>query len=900
VTEATRPSGRPRPPQPVTRPDGVPPAAAGRWPLVGRWEEVELVDAALRSDQVRGVVIAGVAGVGKSRLAAECAARAEARGLAVERVFATRASASIPFGAVAHLLPPTMPGTAQDRLGLVRSAVDHLARRAGGRRTVLAVDDAHLLDEGTAALVLHLAVRGSAFVIATTRAGEPSPDAVTALWKDHHAPRLDLQPLSREEVHSLLEGALAGRVSSRLTSWVYHRSEGNPLFAYELVVGGVAGGGIDAGDGVWRLVREPPPSPRLTELLQARMTGISDAERRGLALIAFGEPLDIDILDGLVGPGILGRLEAGGFARVQQDGRRFTAVAGHPLFADLARRDLGGVMGRELRGALAGAIQASGELAPADLVRVAVLRLDARLNADPRLLAAAAAHAYRTFDLELAVRLAVAARDEGAGMPALLTQAQALRGRNRAGKAEAVLAETESEAAAGDDGAEYLFTRLAGLLWGVGDQGRAEAFTGRAAGWSTSRAWQSQIRVARAMVLTAAGRLREAAELAMPLVDDPETDAVTRGRAATPLVFALLLSGRTAAAEQVAELAMSAPTGPTGRTVDWRPLLGWAAVRLETGQGLGALEERLTQLHAAAEEAQDEELAGIVGYLSGETALRCGRPVTASRWLSGALRHLDSSDPRGIRAAACAMHARAAALEGDHVTAEARLAQARDAAAARAAGKTDVRELEHAEVAVAMFRGDLTRARRLALQYADQSGDALVHEAAMLHEAVRAGHPAAQVTGRLATLAAHSDGALTAGLAEHAHALASQDADALERVAEEFADFGLHLPAAETAAEASVAATQAGLTASARRLAARSHALADRCEGARTPILASVTTIELTPRELEIALLASSDLSNREIADRLVVSPRTVETHIYRVMDKLGVSSRQELGPLLR
>ena len=91
-----------------------------------------------------------------------------------------------------------------------------------------------------------------------------------------------------------------------------------------------------------------------------------------------------------------------------------------------------------------------------------------------------------------------------------------------------------------------------------------------------------------------------------------------------------------------------------------------------------------------------------------------------------------------------------------------------------------------------------------------------------------------------------------------------------------------------------------GLSASARRLAARSQAQARRCEGTRTPILASVKTIDLTPRELEIALLASSNLSNREIADRLVVSPRTVETHIYRVMDKLGVSRRQELGPLLQ
>jgi DNA-binding CsgD family transcriptional regulator len=246
------------------------------------------------------------------------------------------------------------------------------------------------------------------------------------------------------------------------------------------------------------------------------------------------------------------------------------------------------------------------------------------------------------------------------------------------------------------------------------------------------------------------------------------------------------------------------------------------------------------------------------------------------------------------------MRARAAALEGDHARAEQRLSRARDAAAGRVQGKTETYELERADVAVAMACGDLTRARGLALRYADESDEAILHQAEMLHEAVRAGHPAALVTDKLAVLAEHCDGALTIGLAEHARALAASDVAALEQVCEGFADLGLHLLAAETAAEASVAAIRSGLIASARRLAARSHALAGRCEGARTPILGAVKTIGLTPRELEIALLASSNLSNREIADRLVVSPRTVETHIYRVMDKLGVSRRQDLGPLLQ
>lgn len=50
----------------------------------------------------------------------------------------------------------------------------------------------------------------------------------------------------------------------------------------------------------------------------------------------------------------------------------------------------------------------------------------------------------------------------------------------------------------------------------------------------------------------------------------------------------------------------------------------------------------------------------------------------------------------------------------------------------------------------------------------------------------------------------------------------------------------------------------------------------------------------LTRRELEVLLLLADGLKQREIADRLVISPRTVGTHIEHVLAKLGVHSRAE------
>ena len=55
----------------------------------------------------------------------------------------------------------------------------------------------------------------------------------------------------------------------------------------------------------------------------------------------------------------------------------------------------------------------------------------------------------------------------------------------------------------------------------------------------------------------------------------------------------------------------------------------------------------------------------------------------------------------------------------------------------------------------------------------------------------------------------------------------------------------------------------------------------------------------LTPQQREIALLAAAGLTNKQIGDRLFLSPRTVGTHLYQLFPKLGVTSRAALRDAL-
>lgn len=116
--------------------------------------------------------------------------------------------------------------------------------------------------------------------------------------------------------------------------------------------------------------------------------------------------------------------------------------------------------------------------------------------------------------------------------------------------------------------------------------------------------------------------------------------------------------------------------------------------------------------------------------------------------------------------------------------------------------------------------------------------------------------------------------------AAHAEALASRDGAALEAVAGNFQAMGSDLWAAEAMGEAAMAYREAGRKGSFIACLSKARELAARCEGARTPALQKVEFgVPLNPRELEVASLAAEGQSSQEIAERLVISLRTVDSN---------------------
>lgn len=839
------------------------------WPFVGRERELRRIVAALAQPSGAGLMIAGPPGVGRSRLAAEAAVIATRAGFACRRVLGTRAAKGIPFGALAPLL--------RDHGGDTLSAVAEVVGCDDESPLLLVVDDAHLLDEASAAVVHQLAVSRRAFVVVTVRTGEVGPDPLQALWKDGTVERLDLGPLPRPDHDRLLDELLGGPIDGACRRDLWEASQGNVLFLRELLLGAIDHGILRRERGLFRLTRTLASTPRLVELVESRLIDAGPAERELLELLALGEPIAFSLLAAVADAALLPSLERQGLVATVVVGDRLHVRLAHPLHGEVLRQRMSRLTHLALCRRLADASTDDG-----DVVQVAVWRLDGGGSASPGLMLAAARRAYDAGDLPLAERLASATSGPEAEL--LLARVYGRWGRqgDRAARLDALDGLDLPDAQRAAVALERSAVQTAQLEDPRPSLAAAEATV-------APGPWRDELRAERAHQSALRQFPEQALRLASPLLESPDGRVFVRAATAVSLAWRLL--GRFESAATLAERAstvrrtLADPVGlpEPGFLVTLR------AAALVQG---GALEAA----RSVVEVAYDESVAarcrvGQAWCASGRAlvAVQAGALVDATQlWTEAAAVFSDLGEQEPLRWCLANLAITSASI-GD-----VRWATAVLELAGPAGGLVD---LERAQAWVLAAEGQLAEAVRRLRELAEGSVRAVA--AVLWHDCVRLGD-ATLAAPALARLAEVVDGDLLWARALHAEGVAGGDAGVLVAAADRFEALGAVLFAAEASAAAAATYRRGAQSRTAQGLAGRSHALVSRCQRARTPALELAGPgAVLTAREREIAGLAARGLTSSAIAGRLTLSVRTVESHLQRTYSKLGVTSRHELADSL-
>lgn len=868
------------------------------WPIVGREQELQALVRAMEDPACGGVALVGSAGVGKTRLATRASELAAERGMTTVSVRATRSGSEIPFAALAPFFDQLGLPTEIDA-GLFRSAAAAVDERRGDHRFVLVVDDAQDLDDASSSLLDQLVDRGGTFVVLTVRLGERDAEAVLGMWKDEQILRIDVGLLADEALRTIATMAVGGPLDGATQQAIIAASAGNVLFLRELVLGAVESGALTCDLGLWRLSGSLAHSPRLVDLIQQRLAGLSEQEIEALELVALGDPVELSLLSRLVPLEAVEHLEARGLLDAPIGDSGAELRLNHPLYGEIVRAKMPSLRRARLCRALADAAEVDGEITGRDVLRVAVWRLDGGGEGRPETIVAAARAAFRSEDFELSVRLAETAWEEWGLVEAALILGDALDYSGRCREAEQLLEVAFDKATTDRQRTSVVVRRAAALFRSLAEGEKADEALEQASGSVTDHACRRELDAVRGNHLLLAGEVARAISLDEVLLGEPGDAAFAQ--ASLDVGTALALAGRTTEAieqttaglETRRDLDDEAQLSAIGVFLVAQALAFLHAGRLGEAEGLSEAGYKV-----AVERLNSHGQAWFASVL-GLVRLAQGRLSSATNLFREVASLFGSFNHPG-RAWGLGGAALAAGQMGDPETASVALDEL-DAMAPTAVHLMDV-GIARGRAWSAVAAGELSSARTTlwgAVALAEQWGQ-LAAASEALHDLVRLGDRS-EAPARLEELAGEVDGSFMEARVLYGRAAATGDPSLAAEAADRFETVGATLFAAEaTSLERELAAGQ-GLARRAAAAGTRTRRLLGACEGVRTPALGRPGPgVHLSVREHEVALLAAQDLTSRQIADRLVLSVRTIDNHLQRVYMKLGLSSRAELADHLQ
>lgn len=857
--------------------------------LTGRDSELEDIRRALTGAKHSGVVIAGAPGVGKTWLAREALRRAEASGERTKWIVGTDSARALPLGAFIGLLGNAMA----DPLTNVRRVIESFVARQRSGRVVVGVDDAHLLD-GLSAVVIHqLAQSGGARLVVTVRTGAAEPDAVTALWKDGPLARLDLEPLSVVATRAVIESTLGGPVDARSAARFRRLTGGNTLFLRQLLTDQMAAGRMRRVAGVWMWDGDVAISASLSDTVGRRLDRLSPELALVVDTLSQCEPLAVDVLCDLVRREDLIAAETMGLVNVERTAGGLRARLAHPLFGELRRAGAGEMYLSTIRGRLATRLARNGDADMQATVRRALLRLESDLDPDPGLYLESARHAMTLLDLDLAGRLASAAADAGA------PEAAGVRAMNLVLLGHGEQAEAALRAISdGPDGHYWATVRAANLLWMLGKPSDASVILdGLAAAAETPEQVAERLAV-QACLDAVSARCELAAQRARAALDSGTLQDYHAMMAALALTMAKgalgEVDGLAAAAEQALRRATTSFQASHLRF--WFAAVYGRACRL-TGQ----VSEFVCIAKELAESARD--VPGLayanLAFLLGNAELARGAVRDAVRLAREALAGVEMHGvTTGLRPASYFTLAEAHGKLGQPAEANEAFAGARSCVPDDYLFMHTGLSLAGGWAQAASGRlGEAVATAQDAARLARERGQP-THELACIQAAAQWGD--ASGAARARELAGALSLPLADAIAVHAEALLAGNGEGLLAAAAAYRRIGDRAAAADAAAQASVAFEDGQQHKRGRYAAACAAELADECGGLCTPALRTPAGLKLSGRQRDVIELVVAGLSNRQIAEKLVMSVRTVEGHVYRACQRVGAQSREELASIVR